>query len=112
MGKGRLRWAAPLAALMAVLCLVAGSSAVPQDGKPETGVSQPKSPKEARKLWEYSQMTLCPNDDGAGPRASGLYEDKLNEQGERGWELVALTSRLPTPRPECYIATFKRERLR
>jgi uncharacterized membrane protein len=103
MGKGRLRWAAPLAALMAVLCLVAGSSAVPQDGKPA---------KEARKLWEYSQMTLCPNDDGAGPRASGLYEDKLNEQGERGWELVALTSRLPTPRPECYIATFKRERLR
>jgi hypothetical protein len=30
----------------------------------------------------------------------------------RGWELVALTSRFPTPRPECYIATFKRERLR
>jgi Domain of unknown function (DUF4177) len=110
MGKGRLRWVGPLAALMAVLGLVARSSAVPEDGKPDTGVSQPKAPREARKLWEYSQVSLCPNDDG--PRASGFYEDKLNEQGERGWELVALTSRFPTPRPECFIATFKRERLR
>jgi hypothetical protein len=112
MGKLRLRWVGPLVVPIAVLGLAAGSPAVPQDGKPEIGVSQPKAPKEARKLWEYSQVSLCPNDDGGGPRASGLYEDKLNEQGERGWELVALTSRFPTLRPECYIATFKRERLR
>lgn len=112
MGNRRARWLAPLVGLLAVLGLVAGSQAVPEDGKPETGVSQPKAPKEARKLWEYSQVSLCPNDEGAGPRASALYEDKLNEQGERGWELVALTSRFPTVRPECYIATFKRERLR
>ena len=113
MGNGRARWLAPLVVLMAVLCLVAGSPAVPQEGKPETGVSQPKAPKEARKQWEYNQVLTCPtHDDGGGPRASGLFEDKLNEQGERGWELVALTSRPPSIRPECYVATFKRERLR
>ena len=112
MGNRRARWLAPFVVLLAVLCLVAGSQAVPEDGKPDTGVSQPKAPKEARKLWEYSQVSTCPNDDGGGPRASGLFEDKLNEQGERGWELVALTSRPPNLRPECYVATFKRERLR
>lgn len=113
MGNGRARWLAPLVGLMAVLCLAAGSLAVPQEGKPETGVSQPKAPKEARKQWEYNQVLTCPtNDEGAGPRVGGLFEDKLNEQGERGWELVALTSRPPSIRPECYVATFKRERLR
>lgn len=113
MGNGRARWLAPLVVLMAVLCLVAGSPAAPQEGKPETSVSQPKAPKEARKMWEYSQVLTCPsNEDGGGPRSSGLFEDKLNEQGERGWELVALTSRPPSIRPDCYVATFKRERLR
>jgi len=98
---------------MAVLGLVAGSPAVPQERKPETGVSQPKAPKEARKQWEYNQVLTCPtNEDDAGPRVSWLFEDKLNEQGERGWELVALTSRPPGIRSECYVATFKRERLR
>lgn len=112
MGNGRARWLAPLVVSMVALGLVTGSPAAPQEGKPEAGVSQPKAPKEARKLWEYRQVSTCPSDDGAGPRASGLFEDKLNEEGERGWELVALTSRFPTLRPECYIATFKRERLR
>lgn len=114
MDNGRARRLAPRVVLMGVLCLAAGPPAVPQEGKPETGVSQPKAPKEARKQWEYNQVLTCPtNDEGAGPRGmGGLFEDKLNEQGERGWELVALTSRPPSIRPECYVATFKRERLR
>jgi hypothetical protein len=111
MGNGRARRLGPRVVLLGVLCLAAGSPAVPQEGKPETGVSQPKAPKEARKLWEYNQVLTCPTND-EGPRAGWLFEDKLNEQGERGWELVALTSRPPSIRPECYVATFKRERLR
>jgi hypothetical protein len=94
-------WLASLVVLFAILA----PRADPQEGRPAPGVSQPKPPKEARKQWEYEQVPVCPTA-GADP------EDPLNREGERGWELVTLTARPPSVRPDCYLAIFKRERVR
>jgi len=101
MVRGRAGWRVPRL-VAAGLCLAAGSWAASQGEKPEA-VSRPKAPREARKQWEYRQVTICP-----GPEPG---EEVLNRVGEEGWELVILTAN-PPGRQECHLATFKRERLR
>jgi hypothetical protein len=98
---GRTWWLVSLVVFLAILA----PRADPQEGKPGSAVSQPKPPKEARKQWEYEQVPVCPTG-AADP------EDPLNREGDRGWELVTLTARPPSGRADCYLATFKRERVR
>ncbi len=106
----RVGWWKPLLALVPLLLLCPTPRGASQEGRPDATVSQPRTPKEARRQWEYRQVWPCKRFEG--PRPSDELQNELNDEGEKGWELVSFVGILPSGRGDCFVATFKRERLR
>ena len=106
----RIRWWRPLLALVPLLLLCPTPPGASQEGKLDASVSPPRSPKEARRQWEYKQVWPCKRSEI--PRQSDELQTELNDEGEKGWELVSFVATFPGGRGDCFVATFKRERLR
>ena len=59
-----------------------------------------------QRQWEYMQMPCLPIGEVAAHRKE--HEDRLNEHGKRGWEMVSLLEVQHPPSRGCLLATFKR----
>jgi hypothetical protein len=105
-----MSWWKPLLALVPLLLWFPTHPGASQEGKLDASVSQPRSPKEARRQWEYKQVWPCKRSEV--PRQSEELQTELNDEGEKGWELVSFVATFPGGRGDCFVATFKRERLR
>jgi hypothetical protein len=80
------------------------SEGAPRDTPPRV---RPEARLVPQRQWEYSQMPCVPAAEATGGRRE--LEEKLNEQGKRGWELVSLLEVDHPPVRGCLLATFKRQ---
>jgi hypothetical protein len=105
----------PLLALLALAAVAAlwalPPAAQPAQEAPAITRDEPRVRPESRlvpqRQWEYTQLPCIPIADPNGSRRE--VEDRLNEQGKRGWELVTLAEVEHPPTRGCLLATFKRQ---
>ena len=95
-------------ALVAVL----SGSVVPSDDTPEAeranrDRARPQSKLVPQRQWEYMQLPCVRTGAVTSPRRE--LEERLNEHGKHGWELVSLFEVQQPPGRDCLIATFKRQ---
>jgi hypothetical protein len=84
--------------------VVPGRSAAQEaDGPPRDTHVKPQTRLVPQRQWEYLQLPCLPLMGSDRER-----EDRLNEQGKRGWELVTLLEVQHPPARGCLLATFKR----
>jgi hypothetical protein len=107
----RQPWLALLALGAAGAALWASGPAALRAQEAETRPRDPPPRPESRlvpqRQWEYSQLPCLPTGDPNAQRRE--IEDRLNEQGKRGWELVGLLEVDRPPGRGCLLATFKRQ---
>jgi Domain of unknown function (DUF4177) len=102
--KRKLLAGALLTVLAAILGSLAGRSAAQEsEGPPRETHVKPQTRLVPQRQWEYLQLPCM----GAGG-SEREREDRLNEQGKRGWELVSLLEVEHPPVRGCILATFKR----
>jgi hypothetical protein len=104
------RAALAVAAAAALALLLRPGPVAPQ--APETGPPEPPRVRPQTRLvpqhqWEYLQPPCIPLGEPSAPRRE--FEEKLNEQGKRGWELVSLMEADYRGPRGCLLATFKRQ---
>jgi hypothetical protein len=68
---------------------------------------RPETRMVPQRQWEYMQLPCVPMGEATGQRKE--QEDRLNEQGKRGWEMVSLIEVQHPPVRGCLLATFKRQ---
>jgi hypothetical protein len=96
-----------LTAAVILWSVVVGRSAAQEsDGPPRDTHVKPKTRLVPQRQWEYMQLPCLPAPPAASDRER---EDRLNEQGKRGWELVSLLEVEHPPGRGCLLATFKRQ---
>lgn len=103
-----------LAAAGAVAIVAALSSGAVVSSSAQEAESPPRDHPPVRpqtrlvpqRQWEYMQLPYIPTGIGASERRE--QEERLNEQGKRGWDLVSLLEVQQPPRG-CLLATFKRQ---
>lgn len=99
--------AAGAVAIAAALWSGAAGTSTAQEGEgaaKDTRV-RPQSRLVPQRQWEYTQLPCMPS----GPGTEREREERLNEQGKRGWELASLLELEHPPGRGCLLATFKRQ---
>ena len=75
--------------------------------RPATRRASVRSPGRPAAQWEYMQLPCLPVGEPTGHRRE--FEERLNEQGKRGWEMISLLDMDQPPNRGCLLATFKRQ---
>lgn len=85
---------------------VVPSSAQERDGAAREASVRPQPRLVPQRQWEYMQLPCMASGPGTTERER---EERLNEQGKRGWELASLLEVEHPPGRGCLLATFKRQ---
>jgi hypothetical protein len=94
------------AALATWLALPPSTAQEPDSAARERARARPETRLVPQRQWEYVQLPCLPAGDATLQRKE--HEDRFNEQGKRGWEMVSLIEVQQPPARGCLLATFKR----
>jgi hypothetical protein len=94
-----------------MLAAVSAGAARPSTTQENEGAARdtrvrPQTRLVPQRQWEYMQLPCMPSGPATTERER---EERLNEQGKRGWELVSLLEVEHPPGRGCLLATFKRQ---